>query len=176
MPIFLFLYIANCDVFGNPMPIDGMEFAIPCRIFRQPKCARDRRRYKTARMRSHVPSPRMIALSSTSLYCFSVQQGPVRDGGVQIPRQARRLRLGCHPGHPHPLLQAAEADLRRLRQLRPKVGSATIFPVWCWFFLLGKPSSRSTFDVACVSHEHGRIHFVNRRNQRNLIRLYLGRT
>lgn len=103
-------------------------------MFRQLRAIR--RRYKIARMRSHVPSLRMIALSSTSLYCFSVQQGPVRDRSIQIPWQARRLRLGYYPGHPHPLLQAAEADLRRLRQLHPKVGSVTILPVRCWFSLL----------------------------------------
>lgn len=93
-----------------------------------------RRRYKAARMHSRVLSPRLIALSATSFYCFSVQQRPVRDRGVQIPRQTRRLRLGRHPGHPHPLLQAAEADLRRLCKLHPKVGSATILPVRCWVF------------------------------------------
>jgi len=76
----------------------------------------------------------MIILSSTSLYCFSVQQGPVRDRGVQIPGQTRRLRMGCHPGYPHPLLQTIETDLRRLRQLHPKVGSALFFLFGVGFF------------------------------------------
>jgi len=89
---------------------------------------------KATWMCSHVLSRSMIALSSTSLYCFSVQQGPVRDCGVQIPWQARRLCLGRYPSHPDPLFQAAEAHLRRLCQLRPKVGSISIFSVRCWIF------------------------------------------
>ena len=128
----------------------SIKFVIPCHMFRQLRATR--RRYKIARMRSHVPSPRMIALSSTSLYCFSVQQGPVRDRSVQIPWQARRLRLGYYPGHPHSLLQAAKADLCRLCQLHPKVGSAIILPVRCWFILLYhfSPSNWSTFDFAYI--------------------------
>lgn len=92
--------------------------------------------------------------SRFSLCCYSVQQGPMRDCGVQIPRQKRRLRLGGDTSHPDPLLQAAEADLRRLCQLHPKVGPAITRPlrlgiplflphgVWCLFVSLGVPLAK----------------------------------
>lgn len=52
--------------FNNSVPIDWrIEFAILCRIFRQPK--RARHCYKAARLRSLVPSPGTTALSSSSL-------------------------------------------------------------------------------------------------------------
>lgn len=117
-------------------------------------------RYKAARIRSHALSLETIVLSSTSLYCFSVQQGPVRDCGVQISRQTRRLRLGRHPGHSDSLFQAAEADFHCVRQLHPKVGSVGILPVRCWFLFLR--TIKSTFDLACVSHEHDHIYFIAR--------------
>lgn len=124
-------------------------------------------------MRSHVLSSEAIVLSSTSLYCFSVQQGPVRDRGVQISRQTGRLRLGRYPGHPDSLLQAAEADLRCLRQLRPKVGSVSILPVRCWFFSsvyyqAGVPSTSLMSRMSMIV-----FIFIS---QRNLIKSYLDLT
>lgn len=47
----------------------------------------------------------------------------MRDRGVQIPWETRRVRVGGDTGHPDPLLQAAEATVRRLRELRSKVGT-----------------------------------------------------
>lgn len=55
--------------------------------------------------------------------CFSVQQGTVRDSGVQIPWEARRLRVGRDTGHPDPLHETAETAVCRLRELHSKVGS-----------------------------------------------------
>ena len=68
---------------------------------------------------SFATSPDVTCLA----LCFSVQQGTVRDSGVQIPWEARWLRLGRDAGHPDPLHETAEATVRRLRELHSKVGS-----------------------------------------------------
>lgn len=109
----------------------GHSFAIRRRIFHQPNDTPRARarggafacpagsRYRRPRSLIHSS---LVPLTYFSLYCCSVQQGPVRDRGVQISRQKGRLRLGRHTSYPHPLFQAAETDLRRLCQLHPKVG------------------------------------------------------
>jgi len=98
-----------------------MALVIPRCIFRRPKL--DNKHYKTARIRSRPDSWNDHFHRHTCASCSSVQQGTVRDCGVQIPRQKGRLRLGRHSSHPHPLFEAAEADFRGLRELRVKVGS-----------------------------------------------------
>lgn len=55
--------------------------------------------------------------------CFSVQQGSMRDGRLQISRETGRIRLGRDTSHSDPLFQAAKTVVRRLCKLHSKVGS-----------------------------------------------------
>lgn len=45
----------------------------------------------------------------------------MRDNGIPLPEQERRLRLGSYPSNAHSLFPTAEAAVRRLRQLLAKV-------------------------------------------------------